>query len=37
MGIVLFDTNILIDALHSHQEAFDELSAWGTPTISVIT
>lgn len=37
MGIVLFDTNILIDALHLHQEAFDELSSWSTPAISVIT
>lgn len=37
MGVVLFDTNIRIDALHSHQEAFDELSNWKTPAISVVT
>ncbi|RZT08611.1 hypothetical protein SAMN05216319_2976 [Duganella sp. CF402] len=37
MGIVLFDTNILIDALHSHQEAYTELSSWDTPAISAIT
>jgi predicted nucleic acid-binding protein len=37
MGVALFDTNILIDALHSHQEAFDELSFWPNPAISVIT
>jgi len=37
MGVVLFDTNILIDALHSHQEAFDELSNWKTPAVSVVT
>lgn len=37
MGVVLFDTNILIDAINSHREAFDELSFWEAPAISVIT
>lgn len=37
MGVALFVTNILIDALHSHQEAFNELSSWPDPAISVIT
>nr|WP_229262887.1 PIN domain-containing protein [Duganella radicis] len=27
----------MIDALHSHQEAHNELSSWGNPAISVIT
>lgn len=37
MGIALFDTNILIDALNSHEEAFNELSFWPQSSISVIT
>jgi predicted nucleic acid-binding protein len=37
MGVALFDTNILIDALHAHQEAVDELSFWARPAISIIT
>lgn len=37
MGVALFDTNILIDALHSHQEAFNELAFWPNSAISVIT
>lgn len=33
----LFDTNILIDALSGHQQAFAEFSLWRNPSISAIT
>lgn len=33
----LFDTNILIDALNGHQEAFAEFALWRIPSISAIT
>lgn len=37
MALVLFDTNILIDALKGYQQAIEELAYWDEPTISVIT
>ncbi|NRR29218.1 PIN domain-containing protein [Oxalobacteraceae bacterium] len=37
MGIVLFDTNILIDALNGISEAADELAYWEEPAISAMT
>ncbi|MES2295397.1 MAG: type II toxin-antitoxin system VapC family toxin [Pseudomonadota bacterium] len=37
MALVLFDTNILIDALKGYRQAIDELAFWDEPAISVIT
>jgi predicted nucleic acid-binding protein len=37
MALVLFDTNILIDALKGYELALDELEYWDEPAISVIT
>jgi predicted nucleic acid-binding protein len=37
MALVLFDTNILIDALKGYKAALDELEYWNEPAISVIT
>jgi predicted nucleic acid-binding protein len=37
MALVLFDTNILIDALKGYKAAFDELVYWDDPAISAIT
>lgn len=37
MALVLFDTNILIDALKGYQQAIEELAYWDEPAISVIT
>lgn len=37
MALVLFDTNILIDALKGYPEALDELAYWDGPAISAIT
>jgi predicted nucleic acid-binding protein len=37
MAVMLFDTNILIDALKGFPEAIDELAYWDEPSISVIT
>lgn len=37
MTSVLFDTNILIDALKGYQEALSELAYWDKPAISVVT
>lgn len=37
MAVVLFDTNILIDALKGYPEAIRELAFWDEPAISVIT
>jgi predicted nucleic acid-binding protein len=37
MALVLFDTNILIDALKGYKAAFDELVYWDEPAISAIT
>lgn len=33
----LFDTNILIDALSGHQQAFAEFALWESPSISAVT
>lgn len=37
MALVLFDTNILIDALKGYQAALDEIAYWDGPAISAIT
>ncbi|RFP10133.1 MULTISPECIES: PIN domain-containing protein [unclassified Duganella] len=37
MALVLFDTNILIDALKGYTPAIEELAYWDEPAISVIT
>lgn len=37
MTSVLFDTNILIDALKGYREALSELAYWDLPAMSVIT
>lgn len=37
MALVLYDTNILIDALKGYTEALDELTHWENPSISAIT
>lgn len=37
MALVLFDTNILIDALKGYRLAIEELEYWDEPAISVIT
>lgn len=37
MELVLFDTNILIDALKGYKPALDELEYWELPAISAIT
>ncbi|SFL41988.1 type II toxin-antitoxin system VapC family toxin [Rugamonas rubra] len=37
MALVLFDTNILIDALKGYKVALDELEYWNEPAISAIT
>lgn len=36
-GLVLFDTNILIDWSKGYPEALTELAHWDHPAISVIT
>jgi predicted nucleic acid-binding protein len=36
-GLVLFDTNILIDWSKGYEEALIELAHWDNPAISVIT
>jgi predicted nucleic acid-binding protein len=36
-ALVIYDTNILIDATKGYQEALDELAHWDYPTISCIT
>lgn len=36
-GLVLFDTNILIDWTKGYQEALTELAHWDNPAISAIT
>ncbi|MCC6069420.1 hypothetical protein ACFSQU_09145 [Massilia sp. GCM10020059] len=37
MTAVIFDTNILIDALIGYPEALSELAYWDMPAISAIT
>ncbi len=37
MALVLFDTNILVDALKGYQEALLELAYWDEPAISAVT
>lgn len=37
MALVLFDTNILIDALHGYEHALQELAHWDEPSISAVT
>lgn len=37
MKAVLFDTNILIDALKGYKEAMSELAYWDRPAISAVT
>lgn len=37
MALVLYDSNILIDALKGYQPALDELTYWSEPAISTIT
>ena len=37
MALVLFDTNIFIDALKNYTEALEELAHWDDPAISAIT
>lgn len=37
MALVLFDTNILVDALKNYPEALDEIAHWDEPAISAIT
>ena len=37
MALVLFDSNILIDALKGYEEALQELSYWDEPAISAVT
>ncbi|MYN20079.1 VapC toxin family PIN domain ribonuclease [Rugamonas sp. FT107W] len=37
MALVLFDTNILIDALKGYSPAIQELEYWDEPAISAIT
>jgi predicted nucleic acid-binding protein len=37
MALVLYDSNILIDALKGYAEALDELAHWDGPAISAIT
>lgn len=37
MALVLYDSNILIDALKGYPAAIDELAHWDKPAISVIT
>lgn len=36
-GLVLFDTNILIDWSKGYKQALTELAHWDNPAISVIT
>ncbi len=36
-GLVLFDTNILIDWSKGYKEALDELAHWDNPAISAVT
>src|SRR5471032_840653 len=36
-GLVLLDTNILLDCGKGYQEALDELAHWDNPAISAIT
>lgn len=37
MALVLYDSNILIDALKGYAAAIDELTYWDAPAISVVT
>lgn len=37
MALVLFDSNILIDALKGYEQALQELAYWNDPAISSIT
>lgn len=37
MALVLFDTNILVDALKNYREALEEVAHWDEPAISAIT
>ncbi len=37
MALVLFDSNILIDALKGYEQALQELAYWDEPAISVVT
>jgi predicted nucleic acid-binding protein len=37
MALVLFDTNILIDALKGYEQALQELAYWDEPAMSAVT
>ena len=37
MALVLYDTNILIDALKGYEQALQELAYWDEPAISAVT